>query len=228
MKAKQFFIAAALVVSSASVFAQKTNQWQHFVSGGIKRNVFAMGRQEISAANPSPNYSISNIEPDVRSTMSFAVGLESYKKLNDRWLFTNTIGLDMQQLSVETGMQKYFTNGTATSYKTSEINELIPRVKLDVGIEYALIQKESNSFSFGLSAGQMLRLNKAGYSYSFVEGGLSLTNKNTKWFLSGSFSPYNVTIPGSENFFGDIDAESISANAAYRIIDITLGVAVRL
>lgn len=228
MKTGSLLFSVALLAVSLSGFAQQSTPWSHYMWGGIKRNVFSMGREEISAVNPAPGYNLNWIKPDARTTTSFAFGIRSFKPMSKRWTFSNTIGLDMQQLSVVTGMKKYFTNGTSTSYKTYEIQELHPRLKLNAGFDFALVQKENTALSLGASAGQMLRFSKEGYSYSFVEGNLSFSKKQYKLFLSGSFSPYNVSIPGNEEFYGDIDAENVSGSIAYRIVDITAGIAIKL
>ncbi len=73
----------------------------------------------------------------------------------------------------------------------------------------------------------MIRLSGAGVSYSFVEANVSVQLKNILWFASGSLSPYNVTLPGFQNYFGNLGADIIGSYE-YRIYDIALGLAVRL
>ena len=97
-----------------------------------------------------------------------------------------------------------------------------------MGFDYTLIKGENMALSLGLSAGQMVNLSKGGYSYSFIESNLLFSKNRYQLFVSSSFTPYNVIIPESVAFYGNMGAEHVSEKVAYRILDLTAGVAIKI
>ena len=124
MRARSLYFSFAVLFISLSGLAQKNDLWSHFAWGGIKRNIFTESSRHVGAFLTSPGYNEKDILPNVRNTISFAFGVKSYKPMSKRWTFSNTLGIDMQQLSVETGMKKQFSSATISSYSRDEIHAL--------------------------------------------------------------------------------------------------------
>ncbi|TDH28032.1 hypothetical protein EXU57_06095 [Segetibacter sp. 3557_3] len=220
-------LAAFLVTISFAAGAQTSRPIEFSLAAGVKRNIFENVKKDIMAFNTTPNYDQSLITPLVKNSYSFFTSLKSSKQVNNRFAITNTAGLDMQQLNIESGFKRVAAVPGVVGYSKEYSSTLIPRLKIDFGVRYDLVQGRNTTLQVGLAGGQMIRLSEAGSSYSFVEANFSVQSKNIVWFASGSLSPYNVTLPGFQNYFGNLGADVIGAYE-YRIYDIDLGIAIKL
>jgi hypothetical protein len=220
------FITALSLLISTTLFAQNKSSLEFSLGGGIKRNVFKLVSSRITAYNISPGYEERLVTPDVGNTFSFFTSLKTAKKINNHFALNTTIGLDMQQLSIESGFKKQNLGGV-TSFSQEKTSTLLPRLKLDFGIDYILNPQSNNRFSLGLNAGEMLHLSNKGYSYSFIGSTIGIATKNVSFFLNGSLSPYNVSLPDMQNYFGNLNADVIGASE-YRIYDLSVGAMIKL
>jgi hypothetical protein len=220
-------ITAAALLLVINVYAQKSTPVQFSLEGGIKRNIFHTVKTDIAAFNITSGYDPNLVTPNVKNTWSFFSSFSTSKKVSKHFAINNTIGLDMQQLSIESGFKRRVMATGVTSYSREYTSELLPRLKVGFGVDYNLSSRGRNQFAIGLNAGEMIRLSARGYSYSFVGAGVSYATRNVKLFATGSLTPYNVSLPNMQNYIGDMGADVIGT-FEYRVYEVAAGVGIRL
>lgn len=177
--------------------------------------------------NPSTPYDVNLFKPIVHNTFSFFTDLRIAKKVNRHFRISNGIGLDMQQENIESGLKKIEGSSSFALYTRINTIELLPRLKMDLGVEYLFDLKSGNNIGVGITMGEMLKMSANGYNYSFVGGSFILSRKHCSFFVKGTLSPYNVIIPNMKNNFGNLNA-SVIGNVEYKIHELYLGVAVKI
>jgi hypothetical protein len=220
-----------LFLAFVSTFSngQKTDQFTISLSGGLKRTIFKNSRTQISVSNASPSFSYDLIIPEIRNTIAFFVIARGNKPIADKWSITNSAGLDMQQLNIVSGFRKNFDNtSVVTGYSQTYYNELLPRIKLDFGLNYQLFRIKTSAVSLGASAGEMIALSSSANTYSFGESNLKFTSKRIALFISGSIMPYNIQLKNFESLTGNLGAEFIYASYLFRIKEIAAGLSCQL
>jgi hypothetical protein len=215
-------IALALLLGTMEANAQESKI--HFsVDGGVKRNVFRNVKKEIAAYNITGSYNESLVTPVVKNTYSFFSAMTAAKPVGKRFEVTSTLGLDMQQLNVESGFKRRVTTAGFTGYARENTSELLPRVKVAFGIDYRLASSDKHQLSIQLDAGEMIRLTSDGYSYSFAGAGINYKSRNIKLFVAGTLTPYNISLPNMDNYIGNMGADVIGS-FQYRIYEMSAGV----
>jgi len=213
------FLAMSALAQNSSV--------EFSLAAGIKRNIFQTTKSDIIAFNLTPGYDLSLITPVIRNTISFFTFLKTAKKVSNRFSIFNSIGLDMQQLSIESGFKMRAPTAGVTSFSRNNSSALLPRLKVNFGLDYLLTSGTKNKLAIGFDGGEMLNLSAEGYSYTFIGVNISFQTKNITLFASGSLTPYNISLPNMENYIGNLNA-TIFGSFEYRIYDLSFGTAIKL
>lgn len=218
-----------LLFISLFCFAQKKDQFSLNLSGGVKRTLFKNDTRSFFLYNISPSFDFNLIEPKIKNTTAFFLTLGGKKPIGKRWRITNTIGLDMQQLIILSGVKKDSISPSLISYSNAYYTELLPRLKTDIGINYQLFHfKNDCAISLGAGLGQMIALSAAGNTYSFAEYHLNFEGKKMTVFLSHSRTPYRMSIKNFESLWGDFQGQVGRTSYMFKIFETGLGLSYKL
>lgn len=221
-------LSISLVISilwARTGLAQDSTPWRLYVEAGPKLSDFNLSSSAASATYQKPGYNFAaDVEPKLDKTFSSFLSLKAFKSLTRRLVFSGTVGLDMQQLEVRTGLQETGATGAFTRYERAHISRLLTRARVDWGLHYQFMVGKTAQLLPGVSVGQMVNLSRNGYSYTFVQPGLYFTNNRLLLSLTASTTPYKVRIPEVSTFSSTYNAQQVTADFEFTINEVQFGI----